>query len=107
MTDNQYKEVVDVLANLGQDVLTPQEVEARLYQYISCKVQEFSDVALVLASNALYTPETKAVLAGNWINLVVSTEGKANLEKFFELVLSELRNPNSLESEGLENEQLN
>lgn len=116
MTEIQYKNFLEAMAAIGELPQSAEQIQRALYEYVSAKMQEFTDLALVLSGMGLYTTQQRAVLTADWINLVADPEQKASIIKLFEGMLTELKHPTPLgnrlvkemEKEGEnDNERLN
>lgn len=96
MTEKDYKDFLEAMAFVGDLPLPADQVQKALYEYVSAKMQDFTDVAITLSGMGLYTPKERALLTADWINLVADIEQKANIIKFFEGMLKELKHPTPL-----------
>lgn len=96
MKEKDYKDFLEAMAFVGDLPLPAAQVQKALYEYVSAKMQDFTDLTMTLSGMGLYTPKERALLTADWINLVADTEQKASIIKFFEGMLEELKQPTPL-----------
>lgn len=98
MTEDQYKEFLEIKDQLGDCPSSVEDVNLALASYVSKKITEFTDLTLTLSNLSLYRMQQRATLTADWISLITSCdlEQQANVIKFFDQLLAELKSPTPL-----------